>query len=529
MDDFKEEPQVKESGEVEESTIFSAPKEHDDKKLKTPKKRRIAAVIAAVLAVCVLVGGTLAVIKFIPTLDDEKNTNSTEDNTITVIDFDSSKFDTVTVKNKNGEFIFYPVVENNADSSDEDGSASPEIKWYLKDIPVEKISVNKTSEIVSAAAKITAVMEITKKTYDECGLNNPTAKVSVTSEKLGDFSITVGDVSPDNSGIYIYSSVDEKIYLASFDEAESFVFEDVDLAGTDSVSPVSVNTTSENYVDENGGLVSFDKLEISGAKFASTVVITPVSEEDGDSVVFAYKVVSPVKRFAESEEVASLFKAFSSGIGVSGVYSLDTGNKTLSQFGLDNPDMTLKLTVDGQTFTYNFALQSDGYYAMFGDGLYTVKKIAASAAEFLNMKETDVYNKLVYIRSISELKNMTFTLKDKSYSFDITENDEDAEEKFTVYYGEKLIKSENFQNFYMHFVSLSLADFSFKDGGEAALTVTLTDNGGKVDTLVFRKATATEYYCSLSGEPLGKITASTFNKLLSDLDTVSNNKDVENK
>ena len=81
----------------------------------------------------------------------------------------------------------------------------------------------------------------------------------------------------------------------------------------------------------------------------------------------------------------------------------------------------------------------------------------------------------------------------------------------------------------MHFVSLSLADFSYKPGGETALSVVITDNGGKTETLTFNKASATEYYCSLSGKPLGKITASAYNKLISDLDTVSQNKDVEEK
>ena len=100
MDDFKETPQAEETEEQnEQSTVFSAPKEHNDKGLKSPKKRRITAVIAAVLAVLILVGGTLAVIKYIPKLDDENITSSTEDTTITVIDFDSAKFDTVTVKN----------------------------------------------------------------------------------------------------------------------------------------------------------------------------------------------------------------------------------------------------------------------------------------------------------------------------------------------------------------------------------------------------------------------------------------------
>ncbi|MBO4432029.1 MAG: DUF4340 domain-containing protein [Clostridia bacterium] len=525
MDDFKENEQVEESGESEQSTIFSAPEEHKDKDLKSPKKRRITAVISAVLAVLVLVGGTLAVIKFIPTLEDKENTSSTEDNTITVIDSDSAKFDTVTVENKNGTFDFYK--ETVESESSDDSSSEPQINWYLKDIAKDKISLDKTGEIVSAAAKITATMEITKKTSEECGLSEPTAKVSVKSKELGDFSITVGDISPDNTGVYLSSSKDKKIYLVSSSLFDTFSFTDLDLAGAGEVPAISVDTDSEDYFDGNGNLASFDKLEISGSKYARSITIRPVEEEEGETVAFAYKVVSPVERYAETDAVTKLFGVFSTGISVSGTYSLETDDETLKEFGLDDPDAVLTLTVDKQTFTYKFALRDDGFYALCGDGISTIKKISAASATFLDIEETDFYNKLVYIRSISEVKNMTFDLKDKSYGFSIKENGEDDEEKFTVYYGKNLIKSENFQNFYMHFVSLSLMDFSFKEGGETVLTITITDNDGKVDILTFNKASATEYYCSLSGEPIGKITASSFNKFLSDLETVSQNKDVE--
>lgn len=523
MDDLGGKPQVSETEEIkEESTVFAAPEEHNDK-IKSPKKRRIVAVIAAVLAVCVLVGGTLAVIKFIPKLDDEENTGSTGDNTLTVIDFDKAKFDTVTVTNKNGEFEFYPVAADEGS----DSSSEPQINWYLKDVEKEKISVSKTSEIVSAAAKITAVMEITKKTFDECGLDNPTAKVSVTSAQLGDFSMTFGAVSPDNSGIYLYSSIDEKIYLVSPETAESFVFAELDLAGTDSVPAVSVNTKDENYVDENGGLISFDTLEISGSKFSKPITVIPVS--DGDNVAYAYKVISPVKKYAETETVSYMFGAFSSGMSVSGVYSLETGAQALKEFGLDNPDMVLKLSVAGQSFTYKFASQQDGFYALYGDGLNTVKKVSSSALQFLEVDETKIFNKTMYIRSITEIKNMTFITKEGEYSFDITENAEDAEESFTVLLGEKRIKSDYFQNFYMHFVSISLVDFSYKPDGDAVMTVKITDNDGALQTLAFYKTSATEYSCSMSGEPLGKITASVYNNLLSDIKAVSENKDVEDR
>ena len=159
----------------------------------------------------------------------------------------------------------------------------------------------------------------------------------------------------------------------------------------------------------------------------------------------------------------------------------------------------------------------------------TVKKISPSAAQFLTLGETDFYNKLVYLRSISEVKNMTFSFSGESYSFDISENGEDEDEKYTVLYGDKSIKSQYFQNFYMHFVGMTLIDFSsYKNAPSPDMTVKITDNGGAVQTLAFYKASATEYYCSIDNTPIGKITSATYNKLVNDIKTVSQNKDVSN-
>lgn len=525
MKDFSEKqgenvPETDETGEF--STVFSSPAEHMDEKLKSPKKRRIFAVISSVLAVCVLVGGTLAVIKFIPKKDDEQG-NSSGVKTVTVVDFDKSKFDTVTVNNENGEFVFYP--ESKAESDDSSGDT--ENKWYLKGVDKEKVSASKIETTVSSAAKITATAEITQKTFDECGLNSPAVKVSVASSELGDFSLAFGDVSPDNFGMYLYSSIDEKIYLVSNSAIDDFVFTALDFASTDAVPAVSVTDESKKYVDDNGTLISFDKMEISGGNFSQPVTIAPLSEDEAN-VGLSYKVTSPVNRYAEANSVSAVLGAFSSGISVSGVYSFDTDAAAISKFGLDKPDTVIKISVSGQNFTYKFAKRDDGFYALFGDGMNTVKKISPSAAAFLSYGDTDFYSKFLYIRSISEIKNMTFNLGDAVYSFDISENDDEADEKYTVYFGDKRITSGYFQNFYMHFVSVSLVDFSYGKPAVADMTVKITDNGGAVQTLAFYKASATEYYCSVDNSPVGKITSAVYNKLVSDIKTVSQNKDVSN-
>ncbi|MBR4979731.1 MAG: DUF4340 domain-containing protein, partial [Clostridia bacterium] len=504
----------------EESTVFSAPAEHNDGSLKSPKKSRIIAVLAALLAVCALVGGTLAVIKLIPKKEDESD--GEEIKKLTVFDFDKEKLDSFTVENGNGKFVFCSAVEDSSESSETSGKY-----WYLEGFEMEKLSDSKIGSIVSAAAKMEAIIEITQKSREDCGISAAALKVNVTSGELGDYSFTFGDVSPDNTGIYLYSSVDEKIYLVALDVSQTFSFTALDLANTDAVSPITNSSEYGDYVD-NGNLVSLDSLTLSGKVFDKPVVIKMLSEEDASKLGFAYRVISPMARYADSQVIDTLLTPYVSGISVSGAYSLDTDAASLKAFGLDNPDFSLKLVLGTHTVTYSFSEQSDGFYAACGDGMNTVKKVSSSAVEFMSVREKDIYNKMVYIRPLAELKNMTFNVPDAVYSFDISENGEDDEEKFTVTLGKKSIKSDYFQNFYVHFVSLSLFDFSADKTTVPDMTVIITDNDGATETLAFYRTAATEYTCTLDGAPVGKITASAYNSLVGDIKTVSENKDVEN-
>ena len=88
--------------EEELSTVFSAPGEHKEK-LKSPKRRKIVSVIASLLSVLLLVGGTVAVIKLIP--KKEETDNSSQSDTVSVINFETNDLDTVSVKNENGSLL----------------------------------------------------------------------------------------------------------------------------------------------------------------------------------------------------------------------------------------------------------------------------------------------------------------------------------------------------------------------------------------------------------------------------------------
>ena len=89
-----------ETNEDSESTIFSAPVSHDD---KAPEKSNLfKKLLAAFLALAIVVGGTLAVVKLIP---EKEDINAAEDATIPILQIDTDNVEKVTLKNESNDTV----------------------------------------------------------------------------------------------------------------------------------------------------------------------------------------------------------------------------------------------------------------------------------------------------------------------------------------------------------------------------------------------------------------------------------------
>ena len=534
MSDFPEKENTENVAEPEldaaqeTSTVFSDPAEHK-KTASGQKKKLLPAVIAAVLAVAVLAGGTVAVIKLIPEREEESSTPSVE--TIKVLDLDSDDFRTVTVTNENGTFKLYSVEEaaqsDSSESSSETSSSKPEIKWYLEGYDKELINTSSAGYIAGYAASIEAVREVTAKSDEECGLKNPAVRADVVKNDGSEFSVLVGDESPDNTGTYIKLSTDDKIYITESDLKGDFTFDALSLASADAIAGVTVTDAIRDYTDDNGALSSFDTITLTGKNFPEKVVLAPNTDENL-SAYAAYMTVSPTKRIADN--VDGIFDLFKSGVSVSGAYSFDTSASARKKLGLDNPDLTASIKIGSVTQTYSFKQQEDGDYAVWYEGAKLIKKVSASSLSFIDYKVNNYYASWVCLQSINELSNFTVKTPDKTYSFDIVyDGSEDAEETYVITYEGKKLVAENFQSFYQECISLSCTDYTVdKVSGEPAMSIifTYSDTSREKTAVEFRKATETKYQYSIDGIDMGKINSSALNKILRLVEKVANGESI---
>ena len=481
MADFPE----KETNDIEEvSTIFSDPTVHNDTDKK--EKKVLPKILAGTLALCVLIGSTVAVIKLIPVLDDGTTTSSTPDNTISVKKVDVADVVGVTVLN-GGE-----TTEIYCETKDK------ETTWYTKQVAKDLTDSDSIKSVVNAVADIKASQEITKKTAAECGLDASAIKATVALKDGKSYEIALGGKSLDNSGYYL--GINNKIYLVPDSVYTALNFDILDFANTDNIEGFGAETEE------------FDSLTVSGKNFPQTVQIVKNSDM-AISEYYRYLVVSPQKRLAKGIE--NVLPHYQDGILVAGAYAYDVSAASLAKVGLDNPDLVTTMTVGDKTITYKFSLQADGDYAVVGTNSKLIHRVAASNIGVLpSCTAIDFYENMLFTVNIDDISEFTFEAKGKSYVFDISKNGEDDEEKYTVVYNGKKLKSSNFQNFYAECISITTQDhttesitptadvafrFKYKEGGET--------------NIIFTKVNATRYQATLDGIDMGKVTASALNEI----------------
>lgn len=518
-------PELNNENTAEEfSTVFSDPTAH--REVPQKKKRRLLAAIAAVLAVAIFAGGTIAVIKLIP--EKEESTESPFAEDIVVTEISSSDLDTVTVKNELGTINLYSKREKSkTESSDSTSSTGETVTWYLKGVAEDLVDTSTVASFAGSAASISAMREITEKTAEECGLNNPVITVDTVDKKGEKFSVTVGGESPDKSGYYVRTSKDDKIYLVGNTYVDSLKVEPLYFASTNTMSAFDVPDGADNYLSDDGKLAYFDSITVNSKNFTDKLVVAYPPSDDELSQYIGYVVKEPTYRIAENAE--NLVSVFTNGVSVTGAYAYDVTNASLKQFGLDNPDFQMTMDIKGKKLTYKFAAQEDGNYAAVNDDSKLISKVSAdSVSTFINSKIIDFYSSWICLYSIDDISNLNIRVGEKDYKFGITAlSEEEAAEKdvnYAITLNGKDIDCQSFQNLYQYIVSFACTDYTvdkLSAPSDVDFNFVFKDAARGTSVVKFTKASDTRYQYSVDGRDLGKINSASMNKLTKYLEKIA--------
>ncbi len=508
----------------EESTIFSAPAEHND---KPPKKSnhngsRILTVVLSCVAVIVVIGltvwgrATIKNDKEKETLSDSGTTDTFVFEDIKVLEKDSSLFTDVTITNQNGEFKF---IKQQITSTDEDGNQTVTDYWGVEGVDISKLSTSTMNAKIEAAASFTAYKQIDQKTDSDCGFDTPTLKISVSGNDMESYTVLVGSNSPDGLGTYFKLEGDDKIYLIQADNLADFDFALYDLADMTSIPATMFDTDTSDNKSDDGAYAYFDALTLSGKQFPETVTIKNNPDEGDSASLTPYIVTTPLERYADSENLSPIVNLFSDEIAVSGCYAFDITEQTLKEFGLDNPDIAVTLTIDGESKGYKFAKVDDEYLAVIYDGATMIRKVSVSSISFIDYEADDLYMRQMFMYSINEVSQLKFKNDEKDIVVDISYDEDDAGTKtYHISTDGKTLVTSTFQTFWANMVGVECNSFNCVEtdmSAEGTLTFEFSD--GTRSEIEFFAINDTQYQFSINDDPMGIIASSAYNKLINEL------------
>ncbi len=486
-----------------ESTIFSAPKEHDDK----PKKSggRIKKIIAALLAVALLIGGTVAVIKLIPVIEETVIDN---DKSAVVTELSSDDFSKVTLKNGDKTLVLVSSITEGKDSSS--------VTWTLDGYDAELIDSYNVGQTVSELASITALRKM-KSTDSDYGFDKPraTAVFEGRGETKG-FTITVGNESPDTRGFYLKTTLSETVYLVEDAEISELFNDDLHYAKNENLGGFEKDADNGDYFTD-GELTLYDTLEVKGKNFPVPMIVTKNNE---DSYI-AFQIKSPMNRYAY--DTKEFLLALGRGITCAGSYSFDKSDASLKKFGLDDPFMTATMTVNGKSLTYKLSKVDETYAAVVCDSEPMIRKVALSNLPFIDDDATDYYYKTPIVENIKDVSGIILEKDGQKYEFKLwyetvkaeSENEED-EEIFHVSYGGKELDGGNFKKYYMELLEIFSVDFTTKNiSGAYDSVMTFKHNNGTKDTVIgFKKYSEQRWQYYIDNVASGLITSTDYSKLV---------------
>lgn len=497
----------------EESTVFSAPLEHKDhKSSKSNLKKKIISIASACLAVVILIVGTLLIKNnFEEIKQGEAPDDAFED--ITILDRDSSTFTAVDITNDNGNFKFETkqIVATN-----DDGESQSENYWTVDNLDITKLSSSTVNDIITNAASITASFEIDTKTKEQCGFNEPIIKVSVTDSKNGNFAFSVGDESPDGLGYYFSFDDSDKIYVVPTSELASFHFELIDLTDKTAIPITLYDTDTSANKLADGSYGYFDSITLSGSLFPDTITFINNPDKNSTAEIVPYLITTPKNLTAQKENVATLLTLFSKTINVAGNYSVDVSDESLKEFGLDEPDAVVTMTINGEGKTFKFSKVDDEFCAVVYDGAIMIRKVTLESFAFLSLKPEDFFYSQPFMCSMNDVSSIEFVENENRIKIDLSYT-EDADEvkTFSAKVNGKEIPIGDFQNFHEMFVDIRCSGYDVTDPtADAVSSLTISFHEGEAKTIDFYSASAIEYQFSINDEHIGKITSSSYQKMV---------------
>ena len=509
--------------EIAESTIFSAPAEHEYAR-KGSKMLRNSLIATIILSI--VVSAALSIWVYVPKLNDGSGTSSSSKIEESPLwELNSKKFSAITLTKGNDSLVLYPQ-----DTEPTSSEQQAERQWFIKDVDNSLISTLSTDSLVSDICFIDYI-KVMENPDADYGFASPSYVVKLEGTNPADSkTLTVGSSTADSSGVYVKTSDSSTVYLVNSDSFSAFSTDVLNFADTSGIPPFAKDSDYTGEYFSSGVLQKFDKLIVSSKALSNDITLVC---NEGESSFGAFVITSPSKRYANTDNVNTLFNLFKNGLSGTAVLSFDNSHKEQQRFGLNNPDFTATMYVDKDVRSFKAKLQGDGSYAVVGDEMDVILKVSADSLAVARFADVNFYSNFLFIESLTEIDTIKFNEGSLSHTFSVTPkystNAEGGEEKNvgSIKANGKTIDTANFQDFYENMLWVSAVEFNFINTSalKPDATIYITHNDGTKDTEIkYFKVSDMRYQMEVNGEKMGIISSSSFKSIFRHADNVANGK-----
>lgn len=503
-----------------DSTVFSATPVQDTVKKKG--SHRLRNIIAAILVLCIMSGSVLAIVKLIPTDDDDTADESTSSETTSVelVSLSEDEIQYMTVTGASGTYTAYPS-ESTSSSSTSSGSG---LVWNIDGIGSDIIDNSTVSTVVSSATDITAsrLMEEDVTDLAYYGLDAPVMTIQVVGYDTDDgYTLYVGDESPTGDGQYVYLKGTDDVYLLASDTISDFDHSNTYFVNKTVLDALEEDTGTASYFDDDDALSSFDSIVVSGSKYTSPITLNMNPYDSGSYI--PYIMTTPVKQNVMGDAGDAVLAPVKSGLTADGAYAIYPDAAAIAQYGMDNPLVEVHYTIGTYTADLKIAEVSGDstYYAVMVDDSPVIYQVAKSSLSFADYGVSDYFNNYIFLDDITTVKSITVTTAMGTHVYDLTHGtDENGDATLAVTCNGNALDDSSFRNLYQYMISCYASEFTMDTATAVSdstleIKINYLDDARQDIDAVYIQSSDRRYHVTVNGVPLGYAFATTVQDLIS--------------
>ncbi len=374
-------------------------------------------------------------------------------------------------------------------------------KWIVNNDESIRVSQSKIDTLLYDVASISAQEIVAENVTDfyQYGLDTPKRKVIITTKDGQNVTFLVGDKTVDGANYFVMLDGKSTVYIKRASGVESLTKSIYDLRDTTFYS-VSEQDIVKITIQKTG---------------SDRYVIERENEGTKEEPSYIWKIKEPL--VGEADEYI-LFDKIVPKITALNHHMSSNGN-TEAECGLLNPYAAYSVATDKESYLVTIGNKEGEYrYVKVSgyDGFYLVKN---EEIDFIELRYTQVMNKLIHLEKINDVNGVTISGNGKSFT--LTHTGSSETDTYTI--NDKILGEKEYKKAYQAVLGVALEDYVNENvTGMAEVTISYDRKDGKKSEVTFISYDERNYIVKVNGEGNLKIKKKQIEEIFDKLSQIYN-------